>query len=129
MQENPCQHPVIILKGVSFVDLQAVVTFMYNGQVNVTQERLSCFLQTAEMLQIKGLTDMNDKDTIGGEELHQAPSLPISRHTNPNSVANKVSNKNSSPFRTCTIVGALLIVTYFAETTKRSRRRRSQFQF
>lgn len=34
---------------------------MYNGQVNVTQERLPSFLQTAELLQIKGLTDMNDK--------------------------------------------------------------------
>ncbi|CAG7828110.1 unnamed protein product [Allacma fusca] len=61
-RENPCKHPVIILKGVSFIDLQAVVTFMYNGQVNISQERLSSFLQTAELLQIKGLTDMNDQE-------------------------------------------------------------------
>lgn len=52
---------MIILKGVTYADLQAVVAFIYNGQVNVTQERLNCFLQTAEMLQIKGLTDMSDK--------------------------------------------------------------------
>ena len=62
LQENPCKHPVVILKGVSFADLQAVVTFMYNGQVNVSQERLNSFLQTAELLQIKGLTDMNDQE-------------------------------------------------------------------
>lgn len=59
-QENPCKHPVVILKGVSFQDLQSVVQFMYNGQVNVTQERLPSFLQTAETLQIKGLTDSNN---------------------------------------------------------------------
>ena len=62
LQENPCKHPIIILKNVDFQDLQAVVTFMYNGQVNISQERLSTFLQTAELLQIKGLTEMNDKE-------------------------------------------------------------------
>lgn len=63
LQENPCKHPVVILKGVSFQELQAVVQFMYNGQVNVSQERLPSFLQTAEILQIKGLTDSaSDKE-------------------------------------------------------------------
>ncbi|CAL8087931.1 unnamed protein product [Orchesella dallaii] len=61
-KENPCKHPIIILKGVSFADLQAVIQFMYNGQVNVTQERLPSFLQTAEILQIKGLTDSANSD-------------------------------------------------------------------
>lgn len=35
---------------------------MYNGQVNVSQDRLQTFLAAAELLQIKGLTDVNDKD-------------------------------------------------------------------
>jgi len=50
------------MKGVAFCDLESVIKFMYHGQVNVTNERLSSFLQTAEMLQIKGLTDVHNKD-------------------------------------------------------------------
>jgi len=61
-KDNPCKHPIIIIKGVSFTDLEAVVTFMYNGTVNVSQDRLQTFLSAAELLQIKGLTDVNDKD-------------------------------------------------------------------
>jgi hypothetical protein len=74
LQDNPCKHPVIILKGVSMVDLEAVVTFMYNGQVNVTQERLPSFLATAELLQIKGLTDMSDRDSTGAAPTLQSSS-------------------------------------------------------
>ncbi|OXA62991.1 Longitudinals lacking protein-like [Folsomia candida] len=91
-RENPCQHPVIILKGVSFTDLQAVVTFMYNGQVNVTQERLSCFLQTAEMLQIKGLTDMND-NKHDNHEL-DVPLRGVGGHVNSNHTSSKKRMNN-----------------------------------
>jgi len=56
-QENPCQHPVIIFRNVTFDDLMALVDFMYNGEVNVEQEQLASFLNTAELLQVQGLTN------------------------------------------------------------------------
>lgn len=61
---------------------------MYNGQVNVTQERLSCFLQTAEMLQIKGLTDMND-NKHDNHEL-DVPLRGVGGHVNSNHTSSKV---------------------------------------
>ncbi|XP_026480706.1 longitudinals lacking protein, isoforms H/M/V-like [Ctenocephalides felis] len=54
--ENPCQHPIIILKDVRFWELQALVDFMYKGEVNVTQEGLQDLLKCAETLQIRGLS-------------------------------------------------------------------------
>ena len=60
-QENPCQHPVFFLKDTTFNDLTAVVEFVYNGEVNVTQAQLSSFLKTAEMLQVRGLTGDDDR--------------------------------------------------------------------
>jgi len=48
----------IFLKDVSFPDLRALVDYMYKGEVNVAQEQLASFLQTAEALDIKGIFKM-----------------------------------------------------------------------
>jgi len=57
LQENPSKHPIIILKDVPFGHLQAILEFMYAGEVNVSQEQLSAFLKTADRLKIKGLAE------------------------------------------------------------------------
>jgi len=49
-------HPLIYLKGIKFKDLEAVLSFMYLGQVNLAQEDLDSFLALAEELEMKGLT-------------------------------------------------------------------------
>ncbi|XP_011640244.1 protein abrupt-like isoform X2 [Pogonomyrmex barbatus] len=54
-KENPCQHPVIILKDVKHAEIISLLKFMYQGEVNVKQEDLPTFLKVAQMLQIKGL--------------------------------------------------------------------------
>ena len=59
LQQNPCQHPIIILRDVSYTDVSALLSFVYAGEVYVSQERLTAFLNTAELLHIKGLTDQN----------------------------------------------------------------------
>lgn len=55
--ELPREHPVIILKGVSYPVLIDILKFIYNGEVSVDSEVFDSFLQTAEFLQINGLTD------------------------------------------------------------------------
>ncbi|XP_023348920.1 longitudinals lacking protein-like, partial [Eurytemora carolleeae] len=54
-KENPCQHPVVILKDVRYIDLESLVKYMYAGQVYIAQDQLGRFLKTAETLQVKGL--------------------------------------------------------------------------
>ncbi|CAK1549946.1 unnamed protein product [Leptosia nina] len=62
-KENPCQHPVIIFRNFKYEDLNAIINFMYHGEVNIFQEQLESFLITAELLEVKGLTDNLDDDT------------------------------------------------------------------
>ena len=59
--DNPHQHPLLYLKGVKYNQLQAILKFVYLGQVEIPQEFLSDFVSTAKDLEIKGLSE---EDTI-----------------------------------------------------------------
>lgn len=62
LQENPSKHPIIILKDVSYLHLQAILEFMYAGEVNVSQEQLPAFLKTAARLKVR-YHNLNPLDT------------------------------------------------------------------
>ncbi|GAB0097907.1 hypothetical protein DMENIID0001_135890 [Sergentomyia squamirostris] len=56
LQENPSQHPIIILpRDVKFWAIEALVEFMYKGEVSVSQDNIEHLVKYAEMLQIRGL--------------------------------------------------------------------------
>ena len=48
------QNPFLYLKGIRLKELQAVLNFMYHGEVNVAQDSLNNFLAVAEELAVKG---------------------------------------------------------------------------
>ena len=49
-------HPLVYLKGVKIADMEALLSYMYQGQANVAEENLNSFLALAEELEVKGLT-------------------------------------------------------------------------
>ena len=63
-QRTQCKHPVVVLKDISCEDLESLLSYMYDGEVNVLQENLSCLIKAAECLKIKGLAvpDTDPKD-------------------------------------------------------------------
>lgn len=60
--DNPCEHPTIIMRDVEWGELKAAIEFMYKGEVNVLQEQIGPLLRVAEMLKIRGLTEIGDTD-------------------------------------------------------------------
>jgi len=63
------KHPILLLKDVKYYELQAMMDYMYRGEVNVAQDKLGMFLKAAESLQIKGLSESGGNeppDTGGG---------------------------------------------------------------
>ncbi|CAG9784622.1 unnamed protein product [Diatraea saccharalis] len=59
-QQNPHRDPIIVLHDINTASLRTLLTFMYNGEVNVTEEFLPVLLKTAETLRICGLSTGND---------------------------------------------------------------------
>ena len=62
--------------------MQAVLNFMYHGEVNVAQEELNSFLAVAEDLKVKGLTQGNSNDSNTSSKPKSEPtssSVPRSR--------------------------------------------------
>lgn len=68
-QQNPHKDPIIVLHDISTASLRTLLTFMYNGEVNVTEEFLPILLKTAETLRICGLS-------TGSEASHEEDKTP-----------------------------------------------------
>lgn len=89
---NPCKHPIVILKDMKFQDLKAIVNFMYYGEVNVSQSQIGGLLKTAETLQIKGLTQINNDQQNG----NQSPKLENQSQNNSGQKQDVLSTSSSS---------------------------------
>ncbi|XP_054263791.1 protein abrupt-like isoform X3 [Macrosteles quadrilineatus] len=106
-KENPCEHPVVILKDVSCEDVEALLSFVYQGVVYVSEKKLSSFLQTAELLQIKGLTGA--ANTLKDENLSEKATVPNKPIVPPRKVLPAVSppttpvakRRKGAPVRIC----------------------------
>ncbi|XP_022244959.1 protein tramtrack, beta isoform-like isoform X1 [Limulus polyphemus] len=68
---NPCQHPIVIMKDMKYAELKAVVDFIYHGEVNISENQLSPLLKTAEALKVKGLADVS----VNGEQPSSASEI------------------------------------------------------
>lgn len=75
-ERTQCKHPVIVLKDIKHDDLEALLNYMYVGEVNVVQEKLAGLIKAAECLKIKGLAvpdedPMESKESLGREQQHK----------------------------------------------------------
>ena len=101
LRSNPHQHPLLYLKGVRFTDLQAVLNFMYHGEVNVAQEELNSFLAVAEDLKVKGLTQSQNQSVgtgVSGNE-NTCKSSPAHNALKSVSTNNSSLERDNTPKR------------------------------
>ena len=70
LKANVHAHPLIYLSGVDSSNLQLILNYIYEGEVQLYQEQLDLFLDVAQKLQISGLLGGKADDVIN-EEPHQ----------------------------------------------------------
>lgn len=76
--ENPCQHPIVIMRDIKWPELKAAVEFMYKGEINVSQEQIGPLLKVAESLKIRGLADVNgEQDLVAPEISARNPEIEM----------------------------------------------------
>ena len=67
-ETNLWQHPILFLSEIPFVDLQKILEFIYCGEIEIPQNRLTSFLKSAQTLKINGLietlTNSNDEKHV-----------------------------------------------------------------
>jgi hypothetical protein len=56
-------HPIVILNNMNQNHVKNLLDFMYKGEIKVLESELESFLQIAEVLQVKGLCNIRNKDT------------------------------------------------------------------
>lgn len=89
--DNPCQHPIVIMRDVKWPELTAVVEFMYKGEINVRQEQIAPLLRVAEMLKIRGLADVKSDLDLNSESEKSGPSTSLDDATD---VTRTIATKN-----------------------------------
>jgi len=77
--DNPCKHPVIVLKDICGWEAQCIVDFMYKGETSVPESQLTQLIKAAEGLKVRGLTSNDQQISVGA-----ASSSPLHNgfHTN-----------------------------------------------
>lgn len=56
LQNAKCQHPILMLAGISSSDFETILDFVYQGEVNIDYEKLPSLLQAAQLLDIQALS-------------------------------------------------------------------------
>ncbi|KAK0176230.1 hypothetical protein PV328_000384 [Microctonus aethiopoides] len=95
LRENPCQHPIILMKDLKFWEVEALVKFMYRGEVNVAHDKLPQLLNAAEALQVKGLAGPNPSPQNPKPPMLIPQPKPVGKSTTHNSRATTTETKET----------------------------------
>ena len=91
-KNNLHSHPLLCLDGISTEDLRNIMDYMYNGEVNIFQDKLERFLVVAQRLKLEGLNggDTNEKKLETKEE-----ATPVSESNSSPKFSKVLSRKKS----------------------------------
>ena len=89
LKENNQTNPLLYLGGVSSVNIGLILDYIYYGEVNIYQEQLDSFLESAQKLEISGLIGETESE-------HQS----FRQNQKPGSCNNKMKIEDQIPFST-----------------------------
>ncbi|XP_045113199.1 zinc finger and SCAN domain-containing protein 2-like isoform X4 [Portunus trituberculatus] len=94
-EQTPCKHPIIVLANIQQAELEAILSYMYDGAVTVSQSNLPRLIKVAELLQIKGLAVPDEPPKNISAAHHRRQSQDSSSGKNSPSPRTKLNNASS----------------------------------
>ena len=95
------RNPLIYLGGIMSRDLQNILSYIYNGQVQVGHQELDTFLQVAKKLKVDGLNQsIRSEDLELEEEEVQRPALTRAEYDIDNYTVNNIVINNPTNIKT-----------------------------
>ena len=80
-KDNTHASSLLYLGGVSSVNLRLILDYMYNGEVNLFQEQLDSFLESAQKLEVEGLLGGDEEDILKPDEVMQDLNIELEEKT------------------------------------------------
>ncbi|XP_046421009.1 general transcriptional corepressor CYC8-like [Neodiprion fabricii] len=106
LRENPCQHPIILMKDIKFWEVEALVRFMYRGEVNVAHDKLPQLLNAAEALQVKGLAGPSPSSQSTKPPMLIPQSKPSTSQPIIQRISSETKEAKSQPPNTANVITA-----------------------
>ena len=72
---NPHQHPLLYLSGINSIDLNFILDYIYQGEIQLFQEQLDNFLNAAQILKIEGLVAKENDAKVDTDTVDQTTFL------------------------------------------------------
>jgi hypothetical protein len=57
LRDHPSNNPIIVMNDIPVAEMKKVLEYMYKGELNVVQNEIESFVETATMLAVRGLSD------------------------------------------------------------------------
>ncbi|CAB3372247.1 Hypothetical predicted protein [Cloeon dipterum] len=100
LKNASCNHPILVIPGVSPKDMEALLEFVYHGEVSVDPDHLPSLLQAAQCLNIQGLAPGALHPDIKFEETSQFISKDAINMLFPAKPKKKTKRKSCSESQT-----------------------------
>ncbi|XP_063986192.1 longitudinals lacking protein, isoforms H/M/V-like [Diachasmimorpha longicaudata] len=69
------QYPIIVLTNVREAEMKAILEFMYQGEISVSQEEMTDIFKVARLLKIKGLAEYEKSHHSRGHSVSPPPAI------------------------------------------------------
>ncbi|XP_031354068.1 zinc finger and BTB domain-containing protein 14-like isoform X2 [Photinus pyralis] len=85
--DNPCKHPVVIMRGVQYNEMQMILDYIYKGFIDIPASSLNNLICVASELEIKGFENFQNN---GYDNLpSNSPTEQFTRYNSEVSIATK----------------------------------------